>query len=217
MHFDLVRAIKLPGRSSAAPLTRKKMAIDENTSLLHWNYFLALESDVERLARFVEFTSHNFWTYSIEITHLFLATASEVDVVAKQLCANVNRTANAANIEQYRDVLRRCFPEMESSIITIPRYGLKLCPWSNWTANETPDWWRDHNKVKHQRGEHFALAHLKNVLNAMAGLFLLNLLYYRRVINLESIEPAPSLFMPPQSIASSLGTYGGGIKLFFDE
>lgn len=81
------------------------MAILGTTSLLHWNYFLALESDVERLARFVEFTSNNFGTYSIEMAHLFLAAASEVDVVAKQLCSIMDAATNVANIEQYRRVL----------------------------------------------------------------------------------------------------------------
>lgn len=52
------------------------MAIQETQSILHWNYFLALELDVERLARFVEFTGSNFATYSIEMAHLFIAAAS---------------------------------------------------------------------------------------------------------------------------------------------
>jgi len=193
------------------------MGIHESTSLLHWNYFLALESDVERLSRFVEFTSNNFGTYSIEMAHLFLAAASEVDVVAKQLCSRLDGTANAANINQYRDVLRRCLPEMESSLITIPRYGLELNPWNNWLDNETPDWWRAHNKVKHQRDEHFALANLKNMLNAMAGLFLLVLYYYRSIGSDRSIDPPPNLFIPPRDFAYVCGSVGGGIRLFFNE
>lgn len=193
------------------------MRIHESTSLLHWNYFLALESDVERLSRFVEFTSNNFGTYSIEMAHLFLASASEVDVVAKQLCSGLDGTANATNINQYRDVLRRCLPEMESSLITIPRYGLELNPWNNWLDNETPDWWRAHNKVKHQRDEHFALANLKNVLNAMAGLFLLVLYYYRSIGNDRSIDPPPNLFIPPRDLAYVCGSVGGGIRLFFNK
>ena len=193
------------------------MAILGTTSLLHWNYFLALESDVERLARFVEFTSNNFGTYSIEMAHLFLAAASEVDVVAKQLCSIMDAAANVANIEQYRGVLRHCLPEMEASLVTIPRYGLELRPWSNWRDDETPDWWRDHNKVKHQRGEHFALANLENVLNAMAALFLLVLYYYRGVIDGRRIEPPPNLFTPPTDLASVCPTIGGRMALFFKE
>ena len=59
------------------------MAITERESLSYWNYFLALEADLERLSRFVEFTSVNFQTYSLEMARLLLTGASEVDVVAK--------------------------------------------------------------------------------------------------------------------------------------
>jgi hypothetical protein len=193
------------------------MAIQETKSLLHWNYFLALESDVERLARFVEFTGSNFATYSIEMAHLFLAAASEVDVISKQLCSLAEPASTATNIEQYRAVLRRKFPEMEASVVTVPRYGLELRPWDNWRQDETPDWWRAHNKVKHQRGEHFALANLQNVLNAMAGLFVLVLYYHRDTIEGRRIEPPPTLFSPPSDVAKVCGTFGGGIALFFNQ
>lgn len=192
------------------------MAIQETRSLLHWNYFLALESDIERLARFVEFAGNNFATYSIEIAHLFLAASSEVDVVSKQLCTLIDSASNSGNIEEYRAVIRSKFPEIESSVVTIPRYGLELKPWANWQRNETPDWWRAHNKVKHQRGEHFALANLQNVLNAMAGLFLIVLYYHRDTIEGRKIEPPPILFTPPADLAKVCGSYGGGIALFFN-
>ncbi len=191
------------------------MEISETKSLLHWNYFLALESDVERLSRFVEFTSSNFGTYSVEIAHLFLATASEVDVVAKLLCNQVDGTTKVDNIEKYRNVLRRCLPEIERSIVTIPRYGLELHPWSSWLNNETPEWWQAHNKVKHQRGEHFASANLMNLLNAMAGIFLLILYYYRDGEEVRSIEPPPSLFTPPPDLAFVCPSLGGRMRLTF--
>lgn len=191
------------------------MAIHESESLLHWNYFLALEADVERLARFVEFTTSNFDVYSIEIAHLFLAAASEVDVVTRQLCNMMDKASNATNIEQYRDVLRRSLPEIERSKVFIPRYGLELKPWSNWQRNETPDWWRAHNKVKHNRGEFFCLANLQNVLNAMAALCVIVIYYYRNIGDRGGMSPPPNLFAPPEGLAYVCATMGGGIALHF--
>ena len=52
----------------------------------HWHYSVALSEDVERTARFVEPAADNFKTYSIEFARLYLATGSEIDVVAKLLC-----------------------------------------------------------------------------------------------------------------------------------
>ena len=39
----------------------------------YWNYFLAIEQDMEKLSRYIEFTDDNFPTYSIELTYLLLS------------------------------------------------------------------------------------------------------------------------------------------------
>jgi hypothetical protein len=50
----------------------------------HWNYFLAIERDLETLARYVEFDPKNFTSFSIEIARLLLAAAAEVDIVCNR-------------------------------------------------------------------------------------------------------------------------------------
>ena len=52
--------------------------IQVTPSKLHWNYFLALERDLEIVSRYVEFCSQNFEVYSIEFAHLLFAAASEI-------------------------------------------------------------------------------------------------------------------------------------------
>ena len=89
------------------------MEIHEHQSLLHWSYFLALEADIEKLSRYIEFTTDNFGAYSIEMAHILLAASSEVDVVAKQLCNQVAPEGKDSNIEQYRNTLREAIPELE--------------------------------------------------------------------------------------------------------
>lgn len=193
------------------------MGIQEKHSLLHWNYFLALEIDIEKLSKYIEFTSDNFRVYSIEIAHILLAASSEVDVVAKQLCNLVDSLCKDSNIEQYRNTLRKALPELETSTVTLPRYGLELTPWSNWQEDKTPNWWRSYNNVKHQRDQHFSEANLINVLNAMSGLFLIVLHYYRGIIEGRRIEPPPSIFTPPKELASIAPTLGGRMALFYTE
>jgi len=60
---------------------------------LHCNYFLALEQDLERTSRYIEFCDANLKVFSIELAHLLLAAASEVDVLAKCVCEIVAPTA----------------------------------------------------------------------------------------------------------------------------
>jgi hypothetical protein len=155
------------------------MAITSTGGRIYWNYFLALERDLELISRYVEFCEQNLSTYSIELTHLFLASASEVDVVAKLVCAHGAPRAPRENIDQYREVLRSTFPELPEVRIQIPRYGLSFSPWENWAGNRNPDWWRSYNNVKHERNTYFNEATLKNALNAVGGLLILVHRYYR--------------------------------------
>jgi hypothetical protein len=188
------------------------MGIQSSSVDPHWNYFLALEEDLVRLARFVEFSKTNYQTYSIEMARLLLATASEVDVVMKLRCRQIG--SDASSIGRYREVLRTQRPILCDMNAFIPRYGLTLAPWRNWLSDKNPDWWTDHNKVKHARDENFTRANLKNVLNATGGLFLLLLAYYVHESDRQRLVPVPSLFYPPEGIAIRGHALDGETGLF---
>ncbi len=154
------------------------MAIVATTSKVHWNYFLALEHDLELAGRYVEFSQPNMETYSVEFAHLLLAASSEVDVVAKLLCKRLNVDAPRGNIDQYRTVLTQHLPELVKMQVLVPRYGLNLTPWENWSSDNNPDWWQCHNNVKHERDSFFHEATLKNSLNALGALLTLIFHHY---------------------------------------
>jgi hypothetical protein len=61
----------------------------------HWNYFLALEEDIVHLSRYLEPAEANFGAYSLELTRILIAAASEVDVVAKLYCKTLEAGNNA--------------------------------------------------------------------------------------------------------------------------
>ncbi|HIL27761.1 MAG TPA: hypothetical protein EYG18_00675 [Micavibrio sp.] len=148
----------------------------------HWNYFLALEDDLAKVSRYIEFTEDNYETYSIELAHLLLAAASEVDVVLKTLCNEVSPDTPHNGINKYRQTIQEKQVHLISEYCTIPRYGLKLQPWSIWDRNSNlnPIWWNSYNKVKHHRDSNFKKANLKNALNAVAGLAIANLYLQKR-------------------------------------
>jgi hypothetical protein len=101
---------------------------------VHWNYFLALESDVVRLARFIEFREDNFSTYSIELARLIMGAAAEVDVVAKLVCKKLDPESRPRNINGYASVILRAgSTKLPHLTILVPRYGLILKPWISWT------------------------------------------------------------------------------------
>ena len=144
----------------------------------HWNYFLALESDVVRLARFIEFHEDNFETYSIELARLLMTAAAEVDVVAKLVCKRLNPDSPCRNISHYASIILAVEPQLASLTVVVPRFGLTLKPWISWRAHEPPLWWTATNQVKHHRDTGFNQASLGNTLNAVAGLFALIVFHY---------------------------------------
>lgn len=171
------------------------MVISTGPSLAHWNYFLTLERDLDVLSRYVEFVNANFACYSLEITRALFAAASEVDVVAKQLCVKANTTSSASTINQYRDEIKIAYPNIVNFKVTIPRFGLALSPWTNWNdAHGVPDWWTAYNKVKHHRNTDYHRGNLRNCLNAVAGLFIIVLYFYKDSAENGELNPIPSLF-----------------------
>lgn len=141
----------------------------------HWRYFLALEQDVERTTRFVEPSVSNYRTFSIEFARLIISACSEVEVVAKVLCHSIDSTARATNMDDYRSVVQKAFPEIHKVMVQVPRFGLIMEPWKEWGTGTNPGWWKDHQLVKHHRHKHFALADLEHCIVSTAGLFSLTL------------------------------------------
>lgn len=170
------------------------MVINTSNSLDHWNYFLALEKDLENLSRYVEFCRSNFKCHSLEMARILLAAASEVDIVAKQLCQKLNSGSTADNIHKYRNEIKTVYPNLPNFKVTIPRFGLNLTPWSNWNQNSgVPLWWTAYNKVKHHRDTDFDKANLKNVLNTVSGLFVITLYFYKEKAENAELIPIQSL------------------------
>lgn len=170
----------------------------ESESPIHWRQFLALEEELMQVARYIEFSEDNFNTYSIELASLILGAGSEIDVVAKQICKKLKPSSKAKNIGQYGNQISAEMPTVGTFKLTLPKYGLELQPWVNWTAKprKNPYWWTSYNKVKHERHNHFNQANLTNALNAVGGLYILVLYLYEQLATAGRLSPNPTLFRP---------------------
>ena len=180
--------------------------ITERGNLNHWNYFLALDDDAVKFARYVEFSSANFMTFSVELARLLMAASSEVDVVAKLLSKKIDSTKDPNNIIDYRNIIKASFPKITTFRILIPRFGLELVPWKNWAEDNSPDWWQDYNSVKHNRDVSFEKANLSNTLHSIAALFVLLLHYYKEEADNGFLHPNPSVFSVSEDIVTLHGT-----------
>ena len=185
----------------------------------HWNYFLAIEEDLERLSRFVEFDKRNEECFSVEISRILLASAAEVDIVCKLICKKINPSSSAHNIKQYRDEILAAFPSIPSRKVILVKYGIELKPWANWNdPNGIPDWWTAYNKIKHKRDTEYHRANLKNTLNAVSGLFIVVLYLYKEKAIEGELFPSPKLLhlQEKDGDISSMGMSPMGWSHFYD-
>jgi hypothetical protein len=187
------------------------MAIRTTGTEIHWNYFLAAEADLVELSRFVEFHPKNYNCFSVEMARLLMASAAEVDVACKELCKTINPSSRASSIHQYRAEIVPAFPMIPSFEIVLPRYGLRLKPWTNWRRpNNAPLWWTAYNKTKHHRHTEFHKACLKNVLNAVSGLYVICLYLNKDKAEAGELTPTPTVLRPNEQ--RFRGIYHGGLE-----
>ena len=154
---------------------------------LHWSYYLVLEKDFLDSERYISFDLGDNYTYgsqpvvdvansnvfSYEFIKQYQAICSEVDVILKSICRELGNT-NANSMPEYTDEVLGKWNGLSSQKVRIKTFELK--PFENWKMSpnyNSPDWWTPYNGVKHERITNFRSANLKNVMNALAGLYIL--------------------------------------------
>lgn len=147
----------------------------------YWQYYLSIEEDVDRLFRYVEPSECNFGVYSVELTRLYLATCSEIDVILKAYCKILDSNSRASRINEYAKVVVSANKTISTETVHIQRSRISIQPFTQWENLSTPNWWTKHNGVKHNRDINFKDANLGNVLNSFAALYLLNLHFHHEI------------------------------------
>ncbi len=166
----------------------------------HWNYFLAIEDDTERISRCVEFASPNLPVYSIEMASILMASTQEVDVLLKQICATKGMKCDCE--PHYRSSVPGIYPNIVKAQVELSRFSLTFTPFDSWATNNTPSWWTANNKVKHERHNHFQKASLENMLNAVCALLISNLYYHDVIGKMSELIPGTKLLNPIDMVES---------------
>lgn len=161
-----------------------------------WLLFLSLEKDFINTINYVEICEQNRKTYSIVYLKLIISICSSIEKLGKKYCKEINSSFASKTNPDIKDInitiinYNSKFPEIKCEI---PRYGIELSPWEKWLKKETPDWWTAYNNVKHNN-DSYEDATQENVINALAGLFCLNLYYYKEDLYSGDINPLPDFF-----------------------
>lgn len=148
----------------------------EEFLLKYWQYYLALEDDFIKTTRYVELNTNNYKTFSIEYTKQYQAICSEIDVLCKEICS-INDDNTSEKFDQYTSTILKTYTDITTRTIDVGLNSrITLKPFKDWAINpkyKSPTWWTSYNWVKHKRNINFKQANLGNVLNSLAGLYML--------------------------------------------
>ena len=154
----------------------------------HWDYYMVLEKDFLETERYltIDLGDNNLYdgntptdlgnsrAYSVEFIKQYQAICSEVDVIMKSICNELGNV-NDEKMPQYTATILASSAWQNIANQKVKVKDIELQPFKNWSSNpyKAPDWWPLYNGVKHERLTNLRQANLKNVINALAGLYVL--------------------------------------------
>lgn len=177
----------------------------------YWNYYIELEKQVLETSRYVDFSAQNNATYSIEYLQLILAIGSEIDVVSKIISSEKYSVGDSETINTWGRMLESILPDMPNVVVSF-NDDYNVQPWEKWFHESAtnkkgqtiyklkngcanPKWWTEYNKVKHQRTSsisknnkrtYYTRACLRNVIYALAGLWVIESEYLNMITSKEA-------------------------------
>lgn len=193
----------------------------------YWTYYMILEKDFLTAERYLAIDPLNFNAFSNEYIKQYQTICSEIDVLAKCYCKELDSSFKGSSINTYCKCILDNNPDFASRAIKLRGKNIQVMPWKDWTYTmvpqqdgssrpeaNNPDWWTKYNKVKHSRTTidnatglpYYKLANQKNVLDSLAALFQLEMYYYRC---LQQIHFSREPDMPsPQSDIFEIDNWG---------
>ncbi len=162
-----------------------------------WNYYLILERNFLRSVQYIYLDEANYPTFSLDYVNQLLSICSEVE--------------NTVKIISQGECGDKFFPSFKKTLTILP--GLKhsrvhllyfssiiLTPFENIDEQSeiNIDWWNAYNAVKHHKIDNIKNANMKNVLQSLSALFILNihgLKYFARDDEKDSPQIESQLFV----------------------
>jgi hypothetical protein len=140
-----------------------------------WRAYKLIEKDLLRLFEYIEPRDDNIAVYSHRTYELLLRASTEFETNCKRILeVNGYSKRGDLNIREDYSRINRSSRLAEYSVSLVEWYPepIVLKPFNEWSRGYRPlTWYRSYNDVKHDRNSNFRRASLDNVLNAIAGLY----------------------------------------------
>lgn len=156
----------------------------------YWSYYLILEDKFRNTLNYVELDERNSTSFSNEYALLLQSIGAELDNFFKVYCdfsAQDRKTIN-----DYCSFILSDYPDIVNQKVLIPEMDIELQPYQGWNESQPSKslvFWDSFCKIKHSRYVNIQEANLKNVLNMLAALYLLEMKYLSKIAQNESDVP----------------------------
>jgi len=154
-----------------------------------WTHYLFLEKELQEISDYVAINVSNEKTFSFKIMQLYLIVCTDIDSIFKYIQSNLGITkpknGRDFTITDHIKMLNEHFPLIKDITVELKFSGqvLEFIPFKYLFIRiidenyEVSTWWNDYTSVKHHRLDSFDKASLNNLLNSLAALHILNLVY----------------------------------------
>jgi len=156
-----------------------------------WYKYKRLESDFIDATLYFPFEKGYKEIWSEHFSDLIVKIGNSVDSFFRTMLKDrlfdsyshvsaLKRSRRKRDITYFRDFFEPIY--QLSGVEVDIAYGLTFyeknrCPFKEFSSNRIPDWWTSYNRVKHEWFDRIKDATLKNTIEALAGLFVLNILH----------------------------------------
>ncbi|MDQ1279620.1 MAG: hypothetical protein QG670_882 [Thermoproteota archaeon] len=157
-----------------------------------------MESELVHYFEYVPYTEKNKNVYSPKLLALLLQICGYIDTVFKEMakyqefqkiqeCQEINKLEKKDykryNIKYARKAFEKIYKLSSNNggylVAKLSWIGDKeIIPFKAFATYKSPEWWHSYNNVKHTWSKALEKANIENVLEALSGAFLLNVVHY---------------------------------------
>jgi hypothetical protein len=173
-----------------------------------WEYYKDLERQFESFLEYVPYLENNENVCSFRLSNLLLSIGAHIDSAFKKIVQFPKISNNYPHlfkndgspkkltIRDYVPII--CDYALQSTPVEFKRLPKRdvIFPFSKYEfvnkKLKTPEWWQAYNAIKHDFSRNFIKANLRQVRDALAGAFLLNVVHepaIGRLNNFGLIKP----------------------------
>jgi len=156
------------------------LIFNEKTTGKVMEFYETLENQLLEVLRIIPFEKQNFDVWSPKLISIFLDSCSIIDSIFKTTSRSKEKIYGRIikrtdlNMNHFRHLYRNKFSLGDLNSLMYVSPPVVLAPFKEWMgkgSGQNPNWWQDHQRVKHDRLNNMNLATIKNTVNAVCGLF----------------------------------------------